>query len=149
MFQEKKPDLLNSYLWLRQGGLSRSDIYPDIVTLVLRYLGSQGQPSSLDMSATTDPSNTDSKSVAINVSLSEGMTLSNLKRCCFNISYQIGLKCNPSSRDRILINLFNVQHINSERVSKFASTSRNLIWLPRLQIFCCFSNSQMSTIQCN
>ena len=43
-------------LWLRQTeinndwlvtrpGRSRSDIYPDIVTLVLRYLGSQGQPS--------------------------------------------------------------------------------------------------------
>ena len=88
---------------------------------------SGGQPSSLDMSATTDPSNTDSKSVAINVSLSEGMTLLNLRRCCFNICYQIRLKCNSSSRDRILINLFNVQHINSERVSKFASTSRNLI----------------------
>ncbi len=35
-------------------------------------MGSQGQSSSLDMSATTDPSNTDSKSVAINVRLSEG-----------------------------------------------------------------------------
>ena len=34
-----------------------------------------GQPSSLDMSVTTDPSNTDSKSVAINVSLSEGKRL--------------------------------------------------------------------------
>ena len=103
---------------------------PDTVTSSCSssmMMGSQGQPSSLDMSATTDPSNTDSKSVAINVSLSEGMTLLNLRRCCFNICYQIGLKCNSSSRDRILINLFNVQHINSERVSKFASTSRNLI----------------------
>ena len=34
-----------------------------------------GQPSSLDMSVTTDPSNTDSKSVAINVSHSEGKRL--------------------------------------------------------------------------
>ena len=58
--------------------------------------------------------------------------------CKVIICYRIRLECNSSFRDGILINLLNVQHTNSERVSKFASTSRNLIWLPRLQIFCCF-----------
>ena len=48
---------------------------PDAVTSSTSssmMMGVQGQSSSLDMSATTDPSNTDSKSVAINVRLSEG-----------------------------------------------------------------------------
>ena len=45
---------------------------PDAVTSSSMMIGGQGQSSSLDMSATTDPSNTDSKSVAINVRLSEG-----------------------------------------------------------------------------
>ena len=43
----------------------------DTVTSSYSMMGG-GQPSSLDMSATTDPSNTDSKSVAITVGLSEG-----------------------------------------------------------------------------
>ena len=36
-----------------------------------------GQPSSLDMSATTDPSNSDSKSISINVSIPQGKYTNN------------------------------------------------------------------------
>ena len=40
--------------------------------------GQGGHPSSLDMSATTDPSNTDSKSISIMVNLPEGKRIKNL-----------------------------------------------------------------------
>ena len=41
-----------------------------------------GQPSSLDMSATTDPSNTDSKSISILVTLPQGKVLTSLTESC-------------------------------------------------------------------
>ena len=54
------------------GALLAPDAVTSSTSSSSMMMGGQGQSSSLDMSATTDPSNTDSKSVAINVRLSEG-----------------------------------------------------------------------------